>query len=287
MYNDEVKDLNQKVKNWWNDNPFVYTFDKPEINPQEVRQDFFKEVDRKFIKWTPWGQNDDKPLSGVIDYERLRGKKVLDIAIGTGFSAAQFARAGASLSGIDIAPSAIELSKKRFEIFGLPTSDLQVTDAQKLPYNDNTFDFVLAWGCLMHMPNTQKAINEIHRVLKPGGKMAAMMYNKHSLHWWYYIYLSKGILRGKLLKMTKQDLANRYTDGVYQSGNQLTKFFSKKQIKHMFSNFDSCHISIHDTTTAIDHLPHKKLSWGKFLPKMWREKLSEKVGQSLWIECQK
>lgn len=287
MHNDEKQDLNQKVKNWWNNNPFVYTFDKPQINPQEVDQSFFKEVDRKFIKWTPWGQSNGNPLSGVIDYEGLRGKKVLDIAIGTGFSAAQFARVGAILSGIDIAPSAIELSKKRFEIFNLPSSDLQIADAQKLPYADNTFDFVLAWGCLMHMPNTQKAIDEIYRVLKPDGKMAAMMYNRHSLHWWYYIYLSKGVLRGQLLKMTKQELANRYTDGVYQGGNQLTQFFSKKQIKRMFCDFNSCHISIHDTTTAVDHLPHKKLSWGKFLPKIWREKLSEKIGQSLWIECQK
>jgi len=276
--------LGSKVANWWNDNPFVYSFEKKDFIPDEK---FFKEVDRKFIKWTPWAQDDNTPLSKVIDFESLSGKRVLDIAIGTGWSSEQFASFGANVTGIDISPSAIELSKKRFEIFNLPKAELVVADAQNLPFEDNTFDFVLAWGCLMHMPDTQKAINEIYRVLKPSGKIKAMMYNKHSLHWWYYIWLSKGILRGKLLNMTQQQLSNRYTDGVYQGGNQLTKFFSSKEVKNMFKDFKECNISIHDTTTPIDHFPHRKIPLGSLFPEKTRKDLATIVGQSLWIESTK
>mgnify|MGYP003975741561 CR=1 FL=1 len=280
----ENTSLGSKVANWWNDNPFVYSFEKKDFVPDKV---FFREIDRKFIKWTPWAQNDSTPLSGVIDFESLSGKRVLDIAIGTGWSSEQFARFGAKVSGIDISPSAIELSKKRFELFDLPRAQLVVADAQKLPFEDNTFDFVLAWGCLMHMPDTQQAINEINRVLKPGGKMKAMMYNKHSLHWWYYIWLSKGILRGKLLGMSNQELSNRYTDGVYQGGNKLTKFFSSNEVKDMFRGFNECKISINDTTTPIDHFPHRKIPLGSFLPEKTRKHLATIIGQSLWIESTK
>lgn len=282
---DEPKDLNNKVADWWNSNPFTYNpLEQKEIIPD---QHFYQEVNRKFIKWTPWGQSDQRPLSGVINYESLAGKRVLDIAIGTGWSTEQFARAGANVSGIDLTPKAVEFAKKRFAVSGLPEADIRVADAQALPWPDNTFDFVLAWGCLMHMPRTEQAISEIYRVLKPGGRMAAMMYNKHSLHWWWFIWLSKGILRGKLLKLSAQQLANRYTDGVYQGGNELTKFYSKKQIKTMFSQFSSCSVVIRDVTTPIDHWPHRYLPLGRLLPKKIRNYLTTIVGQSLWIEASK
>lgn len=276
--------LNTKVKDWWNQNPFIYSFDKKEVVPDEA---FFREIDRKFIKWTPWTQTDNRPLSGVIDFASLKGKRVLDIAIGTGWSSEQLARAGAEVSGIDLTPKAIEIAQERFRVRGVPSADLRVADAQQLPFPDAMFDYVLAWGCLMHMPNTEKAISEIYRVLKPGGRVAAMMYNKHSLHWWYFIFLSKGILRGKLLSMSKQELANRYTDGVYQGGNQLTKFYSSNGVKKLFGAFKTCAVRIHDVTTPIDHFPHRWLPIGSWLPRKWREYLATKVGQSLWIEAQK
>ena len=276
--------LNTKVKDWWNQNPFVYSFDKKEVVPDEA---FFREIDRKFIKWTPWTQIDNRPLSGVIDFAGLKGKRVLDIAIGTGWSSEQLARAGAEVSGIDLTPKAIEIAQERFRVRAVPAADLRVADAQHLPFPDATFDYVLAWGCLMHMPDTEKAISEIYRVLKPGGRVAAMMYNKHSLHWWYFIFLSKGILRGKLLSMSKQELSNRYTDGVYQGGNQLTKFYSSNEVKKLFGAFKTCAVRIHDVTTPIDHFPHRWLPIGSWLPRSWREYLVTKVGQSLWIEAQK
>lgn len=282
--NNGMAQLKKEVAKWWDKNPFVYSFDKVEIKPDAS---FFRNIDRKFVKWTPWAQNDSRPLSGVINYEELNGKKVLDIGIGAGWSAEQFARAGADVAGIDISPAAVELARERFRLFNLPQARIFAADAHNLPFEDNAFDFALAWGCLMHMPDTQKAVDEIYRVLRPKGRIKAMMYNKHSLHWWYYIFLSKGVLRGKLLKMSVQELANRYTDGVYQGGNMLTKFYSRSEVEKIFRKFSSFKISIHDTTTPIDHLPHRCLPAGSLLPKKVKDYLTTIVGQSLWIEAQK
>lgn len=283
-------DLTEKVKKWWNDNPFQYLIDThgDQRTSESADWAFFRNVDRKVMKWMPWAHKGYPLLSNLIDYSALKGKKILDIAVGTGWTTEQFVRAGADVTAIDLTPEAVALTKKRFSIFNI-NSGVKIieADAQNLPFEKDSFDFVLAWGCLMHMPDTQKAIDEIWRVLKPGGKAAAMMYNKHSLHWWYFIFLSKGMLRAKLLKMTVQELANRFTDGAYEKGNQLTKFYGKNEIRRMFGKFAKCKIRIHDTTTPVDTFPHRRLPLGALLPKQLKEKLMSKLGQTFWIEVEK
>jgi ubiquinone/menaquinone biosynthesis C-methylase UbiE len=184
-------ELNGKVREWWHNNPFNYF-----VDAEEGTWEFYQNVDRKFLKWIPFMQSSGYPfLTRYVDMKGLKGKKVLDIACGTGVLTEQFVRMGADVTAIDLTPKAVELTKKRLALYGL-TAEVLEADAQQMPFADNTFDYVCAWGCLMHMPNTEKAISEIHRVLKPGGKSLAMMYHVNSVHLRYCIQLGRGILRG-------------------------------------------------------------------------------------------
>lgn len=280
MDHKDNNEMTAKVREWWNKNPFIYLMDNKKIVPDWA---FFRNIDRKIIKWMPWAQKGYPLLSHMINYSSLKGKKVLDIAVGTGWSTEQFVRAGAEVTAIDLTPVAVELTKKRLGLYGL-TAEVRVADAERLPFPSNYFDFVLAFGCLMHMPDTQKATDEIFRVLKPGGCASAMMYHKHSLHWWYYIFFSKGILRGKLLRMNRQELSNRYTDGVYEGGNELTKFYSKKEVRKLFASFKNVRVRIFDVTTPIDHFPHRFLPLGTFIPPPIKQWLTHLVGQTIWID---
>ncbi|MDO8564523.1 MAG: class I SAM-dependent methyltransferase, partial [bacterium] len=214
------KELKDKVRSWWNNYPFTY-FVKEEIGSWA----FFRNVDRKIFKWCPWAHDGYPLFSKFVPYKELVGKKVLDIGCGTGWSTEQFARMGAEVSAIDLTPKAIELTKKRFALYHLQ-ADIRVGDAEQLPFQDGTFDYVFVWGVLMHTPDTEQAIREIYRVLKPGGRAAAMMYNRNSLHFRWFLQFGKGILRGKLLRFSVQELANRYTDGAEIGGNMLTKFYT-------------------------------------------------------------
>src|SRR2546429_675657 len=58
-------------------------------------------------------------------------------------------------------------------------------DAENLPFADDVFDIVYSFGVLHHTENTEQAIDEVHRVLKPGGQAAVMLYAKSS---YFYIF---------------------------------------------------------------------------------------------------
>ena len=102
-------------------------------------------------------------------FEGTKGKKVLEIGVGLGADHQKFAEAGADLYGIDLTERAITMTKNRFNLFDL-NSTLCTEDAENLSFSDATFDMVYSWGVLHHSPNTEKAISEVFRVLKPGGR---------------------------------------------------------------------------------------------------------------------
>jgi len=113
-------------------------------------------------------------------FEEARGLRVLEIGVGLGADHQRFAEAGAELYGIDLTPRAIEHTRRRLMLFGL-RSKLAVADAEALPFRDEAFDLVYAWGVLHHTPDTPKAVAEVWRVLKLDGCARIMLYHKWSL----------------------------------------------------------------------------------------------------------
>lgn len=274
--------LNSEVRSWWNDNPFKYF-----VGGQEGSWEYFRNVDRKFLKWHHFLQNGGYPFfTKYIDMYGLKGKKVLDIACGTGVASEQFARMGAQVTAIDLTPKAVELTKKRFELYGLEGNILEA-DAQELPFGDESFDFVCTWGCLMHMPKTEQAIAETRRVLTPGGKMFSMMYHKNSVHLRYGIQLNHGIVRGKYLKYDNQSLLNRYSDGNDVGGNHLTKFYSKAEFKELFKDFSQYSIDIENMNTMFHNLPHPWIPLARLLPQFIKTWMIKKWGLQALITVTK
>ena len=99
------------------------------------------------------------------------GERVADIACGTGNLAVPAARAGARVSGIDIAPNLIEAAAARAAAEGL-TIHFDEGDAESLPYDDASFDTVLSMFWVMFAPDQHRAAAELLRVCRPGGRIA-------------------------------------------------------------------------------------------------------------------
>lgn len=99
------------------------------------------------------------------------GMKVLDVACGTGNLALPAARAGAAVTGVDIAPNSLEQARERAAAEGLDIK-FDEGDAEALPYEDASFDAVVTMYGAMFAPRPDLVAAELKRVCKPGGFIA-------------------------------------------------------------------------------------------------------------------
>jgi ubiquinone/menaquinone biosynthesis C-methylase UbiE len=118
-------------------------------------------------------------LLRLVDFDGYRGRTVLEVGCGAGVDLARFAKGGAEVTGVDLAPSAIDLAKANFEQQGL-RGRFEVADGEQLPFPDNSFDLVYAHGVVQYTANPRQLTRECHRVLKPGGQAIFQVYNRIS-----------------------------------------------------------------------------------------------------------
>ena len=172
-------------------------------------------------------------IADFAEFERWRGKRVLEIGVGLGADHERFARAGAELWGIDLTERAVALTETRFRQLGL-RSQLQVGDAEKLPFEDGFFDLVYSWGVIHHTPDTAQAAREILRVLKPGGAFRVMIYHKHSIVGWM-LWARYGL--GRLRPWTSLDaIYARYLE------SPGTKAFARRAARELFAGAEQVEI---------------------------------------------
>lgn len=99
------------------------------------------------------------------------GMRVLDVACGTGNLALPAAKAGAVVTGVDIATNLIEQARSRARREGV-NAQFDEGDAEALPYPDASFDLVVSMYGAMFAPRPERAAAELVRVCRPGGQIA-------------------------------------------------------------------------------------------------------------------
>lgn len=162
------------------------------------------------------------------DFASAAGKRVLEIGVGLGADHQRFAEVGAELYGLDLTPRAIEHVSRRLKSLGLESS-LLVGDAEKLSFDAGAFDAVYSWGVLHHSPDTPKAIEEVRRVLVPGGTARVMIYHKWSLIG-YMLWIRYALLRLR----PWLSLERIYAQYLESPG---TKAYTVAEAKRMFAGF--------------------------------------------------
>jgi demethylmenaquinone methyltransferase / 2-methoxy-6-polyprenyl-1,4-benzoquinol methylase len=113
----------------------------------------------------------------------IAGARALDLATGTGDIAFALAGRGAHVVGLDITPRMIELARAKANgARGFPAGGIRflVGDMMALPFANHAFDVVTTGYGLRNVPDLTLAIDEIHRVLKPGGQLLSLDFNRPS-----------------------------------------------------------------------------------------------------------
>lgn len=177
-------------------------------------------------------------IETFAQFANYANKDVLEIGVGLGADHQRFAEARAKLKGIDLTERAINHTRHRLSLFGLH-SDLQVANAEALPFADEAMDLVYSWGVIHHSPNTEKIVEEIYRVLRPGGQAKVMIYNYHSLVG-FMLWLRYALGKAKPLT-SLTEIYSRYLE------SPGTKAYTPTQAKTLFRNFKDVATKVHLT----------------------------------------
>lgn len=207
-------------------------------------REFFDAVERnRYTEYAPW-------MPDVMGFDQVAGASLLEIGCGMGTDLLQFARGGASCTGIDLTPRSVEITRHRFALYGYPGS-FMVSDGEKLPFRSDTFDIVYSNGVLHHTPDTAEAIREIHRVLRPGGVAKVMLYHRNSLNYWVEIILRRGILGGEYLRgRTSEEIMSRVIEFSEHEARPLVKVYTGKQARSLFADFNDVTVVVEQLTRA-------------------------------------
>ena len=215
-------------------------------------------------------------------FSEARGLRVLEIGVGMGADYLEWLKADAKATGIDLSSMSLEKARRRCVLAGYEP-DLQLADAEHLPFVDKSFDIVYSYGVMHHSPDTQKCINEAFRVLRPGGQARIMLYGHPSLTG-FMLWLRYGLLLGRPLRQT-----------VYEKlESPGTKTFTQAEVRSMFSVFEEVEIQqVFSPGDLLLNAPSSRFQsrvyeviW-KLYPRTLARVLCRKLGLFLLISARK
>ncbi|PYS66496.1 MAG: hypothetical protein DMF76_00295 [Acidobacteria bacterium] len=295
---DSNSQLKDRVRAFWQAHPCGTKFSDAEVGTRE----FFERIEaHRYAK--EWH------IPDAADFTGARGLRVLEIGCGLGTDGAQFAKAGADYTGVDLTDAAVDLARKRFELFGLP-GEFRAADAESLDFADESFDLVYSHGVLHHTPDIARAVREIHRVLKPEGRAIVMLYHRDS----YNYRVGIRILRragSRLLKsesgiklvhrltgepldslreharivkastngyLSSNEFLSQSTDGA---GNPLARVYSRREARQLFKDFREVKLRAYFLNKRFVPVI------GNLLPLTIESTLASRWGWHLWIYATK
>jgi ubiquinone/menaquinone biosynthesis C-methylase UbiE len=217
-------DLKESVRNFWNEKAcgevYAAGIDLREQLENQARTRYAIEPE----------------LNSFADYRAAGGKDVLEIGVGMGADHLEWAKAHPrSLSGIDLTERAIRFTADRLHLYGL-RSNLCLADAENLPFSSASFDIIYAWGVLHHSPDTARAIQEVHRVLRPGGIAKVLIYHSRAIVG-YLLWLRYGLFALR----PSRTLSDIYAHHLESPG---TKAFSIAEGQSLFASFSSVDLRV-------------------------------------------
>jgi ubiquinone/menaquinone biosynthesis C-methylase UbiE len=238
---------------------------------------FFKAIDRdRYVNYAPW-------LPAAAEFEEHRGERLLEVGCGMGTDLASFARGGARTVAVDLTVRHLAIAAQRLRGQNTPTR-LVRSDGEVLPFPNDTFDVVYSFGVLHHTPGTQAAIDEVHRVLKPGGRAIIAMYHRGSVFYWFYTILVRGIAKGGLARRGYRRLVADIEQHDHTDALPLVKVYSRAQMRRLFSRFSAADTEVH-------HLEPGHFSYlapiVRAVPASWRRAAAHRWGWYVFAKATK
>jgi SAM-dependent methyltransferase len=277
-------------------------------NAHPVGEDFVQGSDwrERFLAYDAFKYEHEPHILDELARLEVKGKRVLEIGLGQGAESQKLIEAGAIYTGIDFTQESVARVRRRCEIFGLPYERIEQMNAETMAFPDASFDLVFSHGVIHHSPRYAAIVRQIHRVLRPGGRVVVMVYHRHSLNYQVSIRLVRragiallfvpGAARlvsrltreplDRLLKhranlrqdgltyLRMEQFIHRATDGP---DNVYSTVFTEREARDLFSMFEDVRVWKHLLNER--HFPVLR----NLLTPGAKRRLAAKYGWHLWI----
>ena len=228
-----------------------------------------------------------KYLKDDLEFQYHSGEKVLEVGCGLGTDLVEYAKNDAKVTGVDLHEDQINLTKLNFKLRNLPYSEIKTANAENLPFKEKEFDFIVSFGVLHHTPNTQKAIDEVHRVLKDDGTAIIMLYARGWKHYIKRCFIH-GLLWGKIFRygFSWQKVYNEVSE--VHGKSPKTGVYTKSQVKKMFKEFKNIEINKKRLGECFEYKPYNTYMFPKFVYNIFSMfNLASLIGENWLIRVQK
>ena len=238
-------------------------------------REFFDEVERhRYQEYAPW-------MPEVMGFSDFAGQRLLEIGCGMGTDLLQFARGGAQVTGVDLTPRSIEISRHHLSLYG-HNGEFAFADCERLPFADESFDVAYSNGVLHHTPDTAGAVREIHRVLRVEGQARVMLYHRGSWAYWSQVIVRYGLMRGEFLRgKSAADIMSRYVEFNEGGGRPLVKVYSRREARELFSMFREVKVQVEQLIGSELYL------LGRLIPEQMFRRLQRSIGWNVIISARK
>jgi len=247
-------------------------------------------------------------LENVAGFGDHAGQTMVEVGCGVGTDGSRFLEGGARYLGVDQSGVAVQTARETFNVLGLG-GVVVLGYATALPLRSEAVDFVYSNGVLHHIPNTDAAVREIHRILRPGGHCLVMLYHRSSFNYRFNILVLRRVgallllvpggsrlvsrLTGEPVELLDQHRAllrrhgssyltdrqlflSNNTDGP---GNPLSKVYSAREARTLFAAF-------RNVETEVHYLNLRTLPFlDRALSPAFKERLARRWGWHLYVRA--
>jgi SAM-dependent methyltransferase len=222
------------VHDYWNSRPCNIRHSSKPVGTRE----YFDEVEaRKYFV--------ESHIPAFAEFERWRGKKVLEIGCGIGTDTINFARHGAQVTAVDLTEKSLEVARQRAKVFGLEDR-IRFYQANAERLSDTVpveqYDLVYSFGVIHHTPNPEQVIEQIRKYTGKQSTVRIMVYNRWS---WKVLWILFAYGKGQFWKLNR--LIAEHSEA--QTGCPVTHSYSRRHGRKLLGDH-----GFRATDVTVDHI---------------------------------